>query len=164
LLEGIPLGKSQKTNAVRLLEANNIKHSTFSYEVDESDLSGITVAHKIVAEPDKVFKTLVTRGDKTGINVFCIPVTEELDLKKAASVSGNKKIEMIKEKELLPLTGYIKGGCSPIGMKKHFPTFIDETAQLFDEIYVSAGVRGMQIKISLSDLIKITAAELKEII
>lgn len=156
--------KTQKTNAVRLLDAVNIKHSTVTYDVDESDLSGITVAHKIAAEPDKVFKTLVTRGDKNGINVFCVPVTEELDLKKAAAASGNKKIEMIKEKELLPLTGYIKGGCSPIGMKKHFPTFVDETAQLFDEIYVSAGARGMQIKISLHDLIKITDAELKEII
>ena len=156
--------KTQKTNAVRLLEASNIKHSAVTYEVDESDLSGITVANKIGVEPERVFKTLVTRGDKNGINIFCVPVTEELNLKKAAAVSGNKKIEMIKEKDLLPLTGYIKGGCSPIGMKKHFPTFVDETAQLFDEIYVSAGVRGMQIKISLPDLIKITAAELKEII
>ena len=135
--------KVQKTNAVRLLEASNIKHSVLTYEVDESDLSGITVANKIGVDPEKVFKTLVTRGEKTGINVFCIPVIEELNLKKAASVCGDKKIEMIKEKELLPLTGYVKGGCSPIGMKKHYPTFIDETAQLFDEISISAGLRGM---------------------
>ena len=147
--------KYQKTNAVRLLESESIPHSILTYEVDESDLSGITVANKIGVEPEKVFKTLVTRGEKTGINVFCIPVTEELNLKKAAAVCGDKKIEMIKEKELLPLTGYIKGGCSPISMKKHYPTFIDETAQLFDEISISAGIRGMQIMIKPDDLAKI---------
>lgn len=148
------------TNAVRLLETNNVQHSTFTYDVDESDLSGITVANKIGVDPERVFKTLVTRGDKTGVNVFCVPVTEELDLKKAAAASGNKKIEMIKEKELLPLTGYIKGGCSPIGMKKKYPAYIDETAQLFDEIYVSAGVRGMQIKLSPFELLKIVEGSL----
>jgi Cys-tRNA(Pro)/Cys-tRNA(Cys) deacylase len=158
------LGKPQKTNAVRLLETNKINYSTVTYEVDESDLSGLTVANKIGAEPEKVFKTLVTRGDKNGINVFCIPVTEELDLKKAAAASGNKKIEMIKEKELPLLTGYIKGGCSPIGMRKHYPTFIDETAQLFDEIYVSAGIRGMQVKISPQDIMNITEAVLTELV
>ena len=147
--------KVQKTNAVRLLEASNIRHSVLTYDVNENDLSGITVANKIGVEPERVFKTLVTRGEKTGINVFCIPVTEELNLKKAASVCGDKKIEMIKEKELLPLTGYIKGGCSPIGMKKNYPTFIDETAQLFDEISISAGIRGMQIMIKPEDLAKI---------
>ncbi len=153
-----------KTNAVRLLEANNIQHSTVTYEVDENDLSGITVANKIGIEPEKAFKTLVTRGDRIGVNVFCIPVTEELDLKKAAVASGNKKIEMIKEKELLPLTGYIKGGCSPIGMKKKYPTYIDETAQLFDEIYISAGLRGMQIKINPKDLAEIVTGVFAELI
>jgi Cys-tRNA(Pro)/Cys-tRNA(Cys) deacylase len=147
-----------------LLEANNIPHSTVTYEVDENDLSGITVANKIGVEPERVFKTLVTRGEKTGIIVFCIPVTEELNLKKAASVCGDKKIEMIKEKELLPLTGYIKGGCSPIGMKKNYPTFIDETAQLFDEISVSAGVRGMQIMIKPKDLLKVVAGSFVDLI
>ena len=147
--------KVQKTNAVRLLEASNIRHSVLTYDVDENDLSGITVANKIGVEPERVFKTLVTRGEKTGINVFCIPVTTELNLKKAASVCGDKKIEMIKEKELLPLTGYIKGGCSPIGMKKQYRTFIDETAQLFDKISISAGVRGMQIMIKPENLAKI---------
>jgi len=156
--------KLQKTNAVRLLEANNIQHSTLAYDVDESDLSGITVAKKIGVEAEKVFKTLVTRGDKTGINVFCISVTEELNLKKAAAVCGDKKIEMIKEKELLPLTGYIKGGCSPIGMKKHYPTFIDETAQLFEEISVSAGVRGMQIMIKPDDLVKVVGNNFADLI
>ena len=152
-----------KTNVVRFLEANNVQHSTVTYEIDENDLSGITVANKVGVEPEKVFKTLVTRGDKSGIIVFCIPVTEELDLKKAAVASGNKKIEMIKEKELFPLTGYIKGGCSPIGMKKKYPTYIDETAQLFDEIYVSAGVRGMQIKIKPDVLIQIVEGRLNEL-
>jgi Cys-tRNA(Pro)/Cys-tRNA(Cys) deacylase len=156
--------KAQKTNAVRLLEANNIIHSTLTYEVDESDLSGITVANKIGVESERVFKTLVTRGEKTGINVFCIPVTEELNLKKAALVCGSKKIEMIKEKELLPLTGYIKGGCSPIGMKKHFPTFIDETAQLFDEISISAGLRGMQIMIKPNDLLEAVKGKFADLI
>jgi len=156
--------KAQKTNAVRLLEANNIIYSTLTFEVDESDLSGITVANKIAVEPERVFKTLVTRGEKTGINVFCIPVTEELNLKKAALVCGDKKIEMIKEKELLPLTGYIKGGCSPIGMKKHYPTFIDETAQLFDEISISAGLRGMQIMIKPNDLLELVKGKFADLI
>ena len=156
--------KTHKTNAVRILEANNIPHTIVTYEVNEADLSGITVANKIGIDAERVFKTLLTRGDKSGINVFCIPVTEELDLKKAAIASGNKKIEMIKEKELLPLTGYIKGGCSPIGMKKKYPTYLDETAQLFDEIYASAGVRGMQVKLKPDDLLKITAGQSKELI
>ena len=156
--------KTHKTNAVRILEANNIPHTIVTYEVNEADLSGITVANKIGIDAERVFKTLVTRRDKSGINVFCIPVTEELDLKKAAIASGNKKIEMIKEKELLPLTGYIKGGCSPIGMKKKYPTFIDETAQLFDEISVSAGIRGMQVKLKPDDLLKIVDGVFAELI
>ena len=156
--------KAHKTNAVRILEANNIPHTTVTYEVNETDLSGITVANKIGIDAERVFKTLVTRGDKNGINVFCIPVTEELDLKKAGLASGNKKVEMIKEKELLPLTGYIKGGCSPIGMKKKYPTYIDETAQLFYEIYVSAGIRGMQVKLDPDDLLKIVGGIFVELI
>lgn len=156
--------KTHKTNAVRILEANNIPHTIVTYEVNETDLSGITVANKIGIDAERVFKTLVTRGDKSGINVFCIPVTEELDLKKAAIASGNKKIEMIKEKELLPLTGYIKGGCSPIGMKKKYPTYIDETAQLFEEISVSAGIRGMQVKLKPYDLLKIVDGMFEELI
>jgi Cys-tRNA(Pro)/Cys-tRNA(Cys) deacylase len=143
-----------KTNAIRILESHKIKFETVSYEVDENDLSGITVANKINAEPDSVFKTLVGVGDKTGYVVFCIPVTQELNLKKAAAASGNKKVEMIKLKDLFPLTGYVRGGCSPIGMKKLFPTYIDETAQLFEMIFVSAGARGMQIKINPGDLYK----------
>ena len=141
-----------KTNAIRILESKNIPHTTHSYDVDENDLSGITVANKINAKQETVFKTLVAEGDKNGINVFCIPVTEELNLKKAASVSGNKSIEMVKVKDLLNLTGYIRGGCSPIGMKKNYPAYIEETAQLFEKIYVSAGVRGMQVCINPDDL------------
>jgi Cys-tRNA(Pro)/Cys-tRNA(Cys) deacylase len=141
-----------KTNAVRILESKNIPHTTHAYEVDESDLSGTTVAGKIDARLETVFKTLVASGDKNGVNVFCIPVSEELNLKKAASVSGNKSIEMVKVKELLNLTGYIRGGCSPIGMKKNYPTYIEETAQVFENIYVSAGVRGMQVCLAPEDL------------
>jgi Cys-tRNA(Pro)/Cys-tRNA(Cys) deacylase len=144
-----------KTNAIRILESHKIKFDTVSYEVDENDLSGETVAVKVGANPETVFKTLVCVGDKTGHIVFCIPVTQELNLKKAAAASNNKKIEMIKLKDLLPLTGYIRGGCSPIGMKKLFPTYIDETAQLFENIFVSAGVRGIQVKLNPDDLIKI---------
>ena len=144
-----------KTNAIRILESHKIKFDTVSYEVDEDDLSGETVAVKAGANPETVFKTLVCVGDNTGHIVFCIPVTQELNLKKAATASGNKKVEMIKLKDLLPLTGYIRGGCSPIGMKKLFSTYIDETAQLFEDIFVSAGVRGTQVKLNPDDLIKI---------
>jgi Cys-tRNA(Pro)/Cys-tRNA(Cys) deacylase len=137
-----------KTNAVRILDSNNIHYTLHTYDVDENDLSGITVAVKIGADADSVFKTLVAIGDKKDTSVFCIPVTQELNLKKAATASGNKNIELVKVKDLVSLTGYMRGGCSPIGMKKKFPVFIDETAQLFEEIYISAGVRGMQIKLS----------------
>lgn len=150
--------KSAKTNAVRLLEGAGIEFRTFIYDSSEEELDAVSVADKINAEHEQVFKTLVARGISGDIFVFCIPGNYELDLKKAASVSGNKKIEMIKVKELLPLTGYIRGGCSPVGMKKDYPTFIDETAQMFDQIYVSAGIRGMQIKINPIELLNITEA------
>ena len=153
-----------KTNAMRLLDAEKIKYRSETYEYDESDLSGVTVAAKLNMPPEQLFKTLVTKGDKTGYMVFCIPVAEELDLKKAAACSKNKKIEMLHVKDLLPVTGYIRGGFSPIGMKKKFPTYIDETAQLFDEIGVSAGVRGCQIIISPDDLVKYTDAALKDLV
>ena len=128
------------TNVIRLLTKAEIAFETAEYEVDESDLSGVHAAEMLGFDVESVFKTLVARGDKNGINVFVIPVGEELDLKKCAVVSGNKKIEMIKVTELLPLTGYIRGGCSPIGMKKKFPTYIDETAVL-SEKYQSAPVK-----------------------
>lgn len=153
-----------KTNAIRILESKSINFQTFEYEVSEDDLSGETVAHKINADPDCVFKTLVGRGDKTGLVVFCIPVTTELDLKKAAITSDNKKVEMIKMKELFPLTGYVRGGCSPIGMKKLYPTFIDETAQLFDKIYFSSGVRGTQLLMNPVDLINVVEGKFADLI
>ena len=142
-----------KTNAIRILESHKVKFETVSYEVVENDLSGETVALKIGVDVEIVFKTLVCMGDKTGCIVFCIPVTQELNLKKSASASGNKKVEMIKLKDLLPLTGYIRGGCSPIGMKKQFPTYIDETAQLYENIFVSAGIRGTQMRLNPDDLL-----------
>ncbi|MHB8843047.1 MAG: Cys-tRNA(Pro) deacylase [Candidatus Aquicultor sp.] len=153
-----------KTNAIRILESKNIPHKIHQYEVNEDDLSGITVAKKIGADSDSVFKTLVAIGDKTGVCVFCIPVTAELNLKKAAIESGNKKIEMLKLKDLQTTTGYIRGGCSPIGMKKSFPTYIDETAQIFDKIFVSAGVRGLQVCLSPEDLINVAGAEFADLI
>lgn len=153
-----------KTNAIRILESHKIKYQTVSYEVDEDDLSGENVALKVGVDPETVFKTLVCIGDKTGHVVFCIPVTQELNLKKAASASGNKKVEMIKLKDLLPLTRYIHGGCSPVGMKKLFPIYIDETAQLFENIFVSAGVRGTQMKLNPDDLLQIVEAVYADLI
>ena len=147
-----------KTNVIRLLDAAGVHYRTAEYEYDESDLSGRHAAEQLDLPAEQVFKTLVARGDKTGPVVFCIPVLDELDLRRAAAVSGNKKVELIHLKELLPLTGYLRGGCSPIGMKKKFPTYIDETCILFDEIAVSAGARGKQIILSPDDLISYTAA------
>jgi Cys-tRNA(Pro)/Cys-tRNA(Cys) deacylase len=152
-----------KTNAIRILEANKIPHTTHDYQVDD-DLTGLSVANKIGADPDSVFKTLVTVGDKNSIFVFCLPVTAELNLKKAASVSGNKKLEMLKMKDLFSITGYIRGGCSPIGMKKKFSTYIDDTARLFEKIFVSAGIRGTQIYLSPTDLQGLIGAQFAEII
>ena len=146
------------TNAMRLLKQANIDFDTSEYEVDESDLSGVHAASMLGVEPDCVFKTLVARGEKKGLYVFCIPVAEELDLKKCAAATGEKKVEMIHVKELLGLTGYIRGGCSPIGMKKKYPTFIDEIATLFDRIYVSAGMRGQQLVLNPEDLRAYTEA------
>lgn len=140
--------KQEKTNVMRLLDGAGISYRTAEYEVDEKDLSGIHVARQLGQDPDSCFKTLVLKGERTGYLVCCIPVAEELDLKKAARAAGDKKVEMIPMKELLPVTGYIRGGCSPIGMKKKFPVYIEETAMLFDEIAVSAGVRGAQIILS----------------
>ena len=146
------------TNAMRMLSRAGIAYRVSSYEVDESDLSGVHAAQALGIDPDCMFKTLVARGDKKGLSVFCIPVAEELDLKKAAAITGDKKVEMIHVKELLNLTGYVRGGCSPVGMKKKYPTYIDETAVLFDEIYVSAGLRGQQVILNPEDLRAVTEA------
>ena len=148
-----------KTNALRILESHSIEFDTTEYGVDEDNLDAISVARKIGAEPERVFKTLVARGDKTGVCVFVIPGPFELNLKKAATASGNKSVELIALRELTPLTGYIRGGCSPIGMKKPYPTWIDETAQLFDRIYASAGVRGLQMHLAPADLLRAIGAE-----
>ena len=148
-----------KTNAMRLLEAAKIPFHAMEYEVEESDLSGVHVAEQLGEPVEQVFKTLVLRGSRSGYLVCCIPVAEELDLKKVAKAAGEKHVEMLPLKELLPVTGYIRGGCSPIGMKKRFPTYIDETVILFEEIAVSAGARGMQIFLNPEDLIRYTGAE-----
>ncbi len=136
-----------KTNAMRLLEIARIPFEVMEYPVDENDLSGEAVARKTGKDPSQIFKTLVFSGEKHGFGVCCIPACEELDLKKGAKAFGEKKIEMIHVKDLLKTTGYIRGVCSPVGMKKLFPTVIDETAILFDKIYVSAGVRGTMLGI-----------------
>lgn len=141
-----------KTNVMRLLELADIEFDTMVYEVDESDLSGASIASKTGKDPDIVFKTLVFGGEKNGFGVCCIPVREELDLKKVAKVFGEKKVEMLHVKDLLKTTGYIRGGCSPVGMKKQFPTVIDETATLFDRIYVSGGMRGVMLGVNPQQL------------
>ena len=153
----------KKTNAMRLLDSAKIKYETLEYEVDENDLSGMHISASIGLPPEIVFKTLVAKGDKNGYAVFCIPTDRELDLKAAAEITGDKKIEMIHVKDLLSLTGYIRGGCSPVGMKKKFPTFIDESASNFDKITVSAGVRGAVVFLKPSELIAYTNAKTAKI-
>lgn len=153
----------QKTNVMRMLDKAKIEYEVKEYEVDESDLSGIHVAESVGMDTDVVFKTLVAKGDKAGFCVFCIPCAEELDLKKAAKVSGNKKVEMLPLKDLLPTTGYIRGGCSPIGMKKQFPTYINETAMLFDKIALSGGARGVQVILNPDELIDFVGASYEDL-
>ena len=148
------MSKAVKTNAMRQLDAAGIGYEVLTYEVDESDLSGTHIAEQIGLPLPMVFKTLVAKGDKTGHLVFCIPVAKEIDLKAAAALTGTKKIEMVHVKELLGLTGYIRGGCSPIGMKKKFPTYFDATAAEHDQITVSAGVRGAQMLVSREALVR----------
>lgn len=155
---------ASKTNAVRLVEQAKIPCREQFYEFDESDLSGIHAAAAMGMPPEQVFKTLVARGVKTGINVFCIPVCCELDLKKAARAAGDKNMELVAVKELLFLTGYIRGGCSPVGMKKKYPTFLDETCILWDEIAVSAGERGHQMALPPEGLIQLTGAHTADLI
>ena len=153
-----------KTNAVRLVQQAGIPCREAFYEFDEQDLSGGHAAQAVGMPEEQVFKTLVARGEKTGINVFCIPVCCELDLKKAAKAAGDKNMELVAVKELLGLTGYIRGGCSPVGMRKHYPTFIDETCTLWDEITVSAGARGHQMIVPPQPLADLVGAELTDII
>lgn len=153
------MANNSKTNAVRLLERAKLKFDTVPYEVDENDLAATHVAEQLGEDIAQVFKTLVLHGDRCGHFVCVVPGDKEVDLKKAAKASGSKKAEMIPMKDLLPTTGYIRGGCSPIGMKKSFPTYFDSSALSHDIIYVSAGVRGLQIKINPVDLIQFVGAE-----
>lgn len=152
-----------KTNAVRLVQQAGVSCREQFYEYDEKDLSGSHAAEVLGMPPEQVFKTLVARGDKTGIHVFCIPVCCELDLKKAAKAAGDKKMELVAVKELLSLTGYIRGGCSPVGMKKKYPTYLDETCILWEEIAVSAGERGHQMLLPPDKLAEITQAKIVDI-
>jgi Cys-tRNA(Pro)/Cys-tRNA(Cys) deacylase len=148
-----------KTNAARILEAAGIHYELRTYEVDEDDLSAPRVAEKIGMPPEQVFKTLVARGDRTGVLMACIPANSELDLKALAAASGNKKVDLVAVKEVLGLTGYIRGGVSPVGTKKPYPFYLDETADLWDTISVSAGVRGCQMLLTPDDLVRVTEGE-----
>lgn len=153
-----------KTNAMRILDDLNIKYNGMDYDNSDGKVDGISVAKKIERNPEQVFKTLVAQGNSGDIYVFIIPVAEELDLKKAAKAAGEKKIDMIHVKDILKYTGYIRGGCSPIGMKKEYPTFIDEIAIVLDTMIVSGGKIGVQIELRPSDLQKVTNAKLIDLI
>ncbi len=156
--------KLPKTNAARLLDQAKIGYELIPYVVDESNLAATHVAEQLGEDVAQVFKTLVLRGDRNGIFVCIIPGNQEVDLKKAAKVSGNKSAEMIAMRELLPTTGYIRGACSPIAMKRHFPTFIHLTALDFEVIYVSAGVRGMQIRVAPLELVSFVGASVVSLV
>ncbi len=151
--------KLHKTNAARILDELGLPYELAAYEVDENNLSAVHAAASVGENIDQVYKTLVLKGDKTGFFVCVIPGGKELDLKAAARASGNKSCEMLHVKDLMPVTGYIRGGCSPLGMKKHFPTFVEQSCLKWDFIYVSAGKRGLQLKIKPQDLLKAAAAQ-----
>ena len=153
-----------KTNVTRLLEAAGIPFRTFEYEVDENDLSGMHIAEHAHVDPASMFKTLVMKGERNGHFVCCLPVNDELDLKKVAKAFDDKKCDLIPMKTLRDLTGYVRGGCSPIGMKKKFPTFIDETAILFDEIYINAGMRGLMVIVEPNALIEYVGAKAVDLV
>lgn len=152
-----------KTNVMRLLEKNGIRYEAFSYPCGEDHIDGKSIASLIDRDADQVFKTLVARGSDENCHVFVLPVSEELDLKKAAAAAGIKSISMLHLNELTPMTGYIRGGCSPIGMKKAYPTCIDESAQLFDTILVSAGKIGYQVELAPEDLAALTGASFADL-
>ena len=154
----------KKTNVARILDQKKVPYELIPYTVDESDLAATHVAAELGEEIAQVFKTLVLRGDRNGLLVCVIPGDKEVDLKKAAKLSGNKKVEMIAMKELLPLTGYIRGGCCPIGMKKPYPTWIHSTCRDFDFIYISAGVRGLQLRISPVALVEVVGAQVEDLV
>ena len=148
---------------MRQLDAAKIKYTPLEYEVDENDLSGTHIADCIGLPYEKVFKTIVLRSDKNALMVFCVPCHKEIDLKKAAAVTRNKKVEPVAVKELLGLTGYIRGGCSPVGMKKKFPTYFDSSAESVDELTLSAGVRGIQLLLNREEIVRFTGASLVDV-
>ena len=154
----------KKTNAARLLDQLKIAYELIPYEVDENNLGAEHIAEQLGQPIERLFKTSVLRGDKTGLFVCVIPGVEEVDLKKAAKVTGNKKVEMIHVKELLPLTGYIRGGCSPIGMKKPLPTWFHETVMNYDKVYCSAGQRGLQFCLAPNDLVRAAKGTVSDLI
>lgn len=154
----------KKTNAARLLDQMKVAYDLIPYEVDENDLGAQHIAEQLGQPIERLFKTLVLRGDKLGLFVCVIPGAEEVDLKKAAKVTGNKKVEMIHVKELLPLTGYIRGGCSPIGMKKALPTWFHESIVQYDHVFCSAGQRGIQFRIAPRDLVDAARGQLADLI
>ena len=156
--------KTKKTNAARLLDQLKVNYELIPYEVDENNLGAEHIAELLGQPIEQVFKTLVLRGDKTGLFVCVIPGAEEVDLKNAAKVTGNKKVEMIHMKELLPLTGYIRGGCSPIGMKKPLPTWFHESLMQYDYVYCSAGQRGLQFRLAPQDLVRAAKGTLADLI
>ena len=158
------MSKLQKTNAARLLDQKKIAYELIPYEVDENDLGAQHIADQLGEDINQVFKTLVLKGERTGYFVSVVPGNCEVDLKKAAKAAGDKKCDLIPMKELLPLTGYIRGGCSPIGMKKHFPTFFHQTCLDFGYIYVSAGQRGLQFRIAPKDLITVSQATVVDLV
>jgi Cys-tRNA(Pro)/Cys-tRNA(Cys) deacylase len=147
-----------KTNAARILDAAGVPHEIREYEVDENDLSAPHVAEAIGMPPEQVFKTLVARGDRSGVLMACIPASCELDLKAVAAASGNKKVELVAVKEVLGLTGYVRGGVSPVGTRKAYPLYLDETAEIWDTISISAGARGQQMLVAPADLVRVTGA------
>lgn len=153
-----------KTNAIRIIERAKISCREAFYEYDINDLNGNHAAEAIGFPPEQVYKTLVAKGSRTGMNVFCIPVCAELDMKKAAKIAGDKDMALIPVKDLLGITGYVRGGCSPVGMKKNYPTYFEESCELYDEIAVSAGERGHQVILSPTDLINLVNGTLADII
>ncbi|MBR1644940.1 MAG: Cys-tRNA(Pro) deacylase [Bacteroidales bacterium] len=156
--------KINKTNAARLLDRAHVTYDLIPYTVDENDLSASHVASQLGEDVQQVFKTLVLRGDRTGIFVCVVPGNQEVDLKKAAHTSGNKKCDLVSQRELLELTGYIRGGCSPIGMKRHYPTFYHMSLTDHDQVYISAGVRGLQLRLNPADLLRVTDGSLHDLI
>ena len=155
--------RRHKTNAVRTLEAKQVRHEIFTYDIDEN-MDAVSVSRKLSVSPEEIFKTIVTQNEKQELFVFCIPGNSTLHLKKAAVITGSKSIDLLKTKDLLSNTGYVRGGCSPIGMIKKYPTFVDEFALALEMIFVSAGVRGMQIRLAPQDLAELCAARFAELV